>query len=310
VTQLHFNHIPCVRLHLASGDQAIVALHGAQVLSWQGRDEQERLYVSPRSEFDEKSPIRGGIPLCFPQFNQRVLAQINLPKHGFARTLGWTIAKQEPSEVTLELNEKALPKSVRAVWPHDFTAQLRVQLRPDQLQVTFSVANVGKTTWPFALALHSYLRVPDLARTQLHGLHGSSFWNAVAHLSQPTMLSTQDNPVLTFDAETDRVYRWPIAPGSARTLSGETAAPRTLRLSSLPLLDGQPARRALILTQSQEFSETVVWNPGEALCATLGDMPSDGYRFMVCVEAAKINEPVVLMPGQHWSGSQTLAIEV
>ena len=61
---------PCIRLDTDQGDSALVALHGAQVLSWTvaGR---ERLYLSPRAMFDGRSAIRGGIPLCFPQFNQR-----------------------------------------------------------------------------------------------------------------------------------------------------------------------------------------------------------------------------------------------
>ncbi|HNQ09783.1 MAG TPA: D-hexose-6-phosphate mutarotase, partial [Giesbergeria sp.] len=75
---------PCIRLAIGDGDSALVALHGAQVLSWisGGR---ERLYLSPKAVFDGQAAIRGGIPLCFPQFNQRG----PLPKHGFARNLAW-----------------------------------------------------------------------------------------------------------------------------------------------------------------------------------------------------------------------------
>ena len=63
---------PCIRLAIGDGDCALVALHGAQVLSWisGGR---ERLYLSPKAVFDGQAAIRGGIPLCFPQFNQRGL---------------------------------------------------------------------------------------------------------------------------------------------------------------------------------------------------------------------------------------------
>jgi glucose-6-phosphate 1-epimerase len=302
--------MPCVRLHLPGGDAAIVALHGAQVLSWQGADKKERLYLSPNAVFDEKTPIRGGIPLCFPQFNQRTLGQANLPKHGFARNLSWTVAQQGPSELTLELSEQALPASMRALWPHNFTAQLKVQLTPNQLQVMFCVTNTGASTWPFALALHSYLRVPDLAKTQLHGLQGRPFWDAVAHLSQPAVISVQNDPVLVFTSETDRVYRWPTSAGSGVPSSREAKAPRTLGLRSAPAPAGQPTPTALNITQSLAFTESVVWNPGETLCAQLSDMPDDGYRFMLCVEAAKIDEPVILAPGQHWCGSQSFAIEV
>ena len=62
------------------------------------------------------------------------------------------------------------------------------------------------------------------------------------------------------------------------------------------------------LTQSASLSETVVWNPGVERCAALNDLPPDGYRHMLCVEAACINTPVMLAPGQSWSGWQALDV--
>ena len=69
----------CQRLTLPCGDTVLVALQGAHVLSWvsQGR---ERLYLRPNNLWDGKSAIRGGVPVCFPQFNQRG----TLPKHGLS----------------------------------------------------------------------------------------------------------------------------------------------------------------------------------------------------------------------------------
>jgi hypothetical protein len=42
---------PCIRLTTAQGDSALVALHGAQVLSWVAGG-RERLYLSPQAVFD------------------------------------------------------------------------------------------------------------------------------------------------------------------------------------------------------------------------------------------------------------------
>lgn len=55
----------------------------------------------------------------------------------------------------------------------------------------------------------------------------------------------------------------------------------------------------------QGFADTVVWNPGAA--HGLGDLPSDGYRHFVCVEAAQLR-PVALAAGARWQGSQTLRV--
>ena len=53
----------------------------------------------------------------------------------------------------------------------------------------------------------------------------------------------------------------------------------------------------------QGFTDAVVWNPGAG--HGLGDLPPDGHRHFVCVEAAQLT-PVVLAAGAHWRGSQTL----
>jgi len=37
-------------------------------------------------------------------------------------------------------------------------------------------------------------------------------------------------------------------------------------------------------------------------------MPDEGYRHMLCVEAACIDEPVTLAPGASWTGWQQLTV--
>ena len=270
--------LPQLALSLPDGEQLQVALHGAQVLRWHSAG-RERIYLSPNSLFDGKAPIRGGVPLCFPQFNQRVLGEQVLPKHGFARNLPWRVVQQsnDPAQasVCLELVDDA---ATRALWPHAFALRLTLRLRPGQLRMDLDVQNPSDLPWPFALALHGYLAVDDIAQTQLHGLQGQRYWDSVADPGAMTKLRMQSEAALRFDAETDRVY---------------AAAAGPLRLND-----------ALRITQSDNFTETVVWNPGAALCARLADMPDDGYRHMLCVEAARINQPVSLAPGQTWSGWQ------
>jgi glucose-6-phosphate 1-epimerase len=55
------------------------------------------------------------------------------------------------------------------------------------------------------------------------------------------------------------------------------------------------------------FPDTVIWNPGPEKAAALVDMEPDGYRSMLCIEAAVIGQPVKLEPGAAWRGTQTLA---
>jgi glucose-6-phosphate 1-epimerase len=287
-----FNSPAYVTLTLPQGDRTVVALHGAQVLSWQtheGENGTERLYLSPRASLDGQSAIRGGIPICFPQFNQRVLEGRALPKHGFARTLTWSVLERQAeagfSSVKLGLDEGHLSPELCAIWPFRFKACVTIRLEPKRLNITFEVVNQGTRAWPFAIALHSYFRVPALADTYLRGMKGVRYWDAVQDLPHPDKTQDQLDGDLRFITETDRVYE---------------NAPAALNLQS--------SSGALKIVQSDTFSETVVWNPGEALCAQLGDMPPDGYQHMVCVEAAKINEAILLGAGESWQGSQTLSV--
>jgi hypothetical protein len=76
------------RWSLPNGDSVFVAQQGAQVLSWHAAGA-ERLYLSPTSACDGVTAIRGGVPVCFPQFNQRG----SLPKHGFVRNMPWRLSE-------------------------------------------------------------------------------------------------------------------------------------------------------------------------------------------------------------------------
>lgn len=284
-----FRGQPAVALAVPAAGQAIVMQQGAQVVSWCTADGHEQLFLSPRAFFDGSSAIRGGVPVCFPQFNQRVLAQRELPKHGFARGLPWRagdlVIAGDAVSLQLHLNESDLPAGLRQRWPVSFAAILEVMLAPGRLRVGFEVLNTDASSWPFALALHTYLRVTDLAQTRLNGLQGVSYWDAVTHLHDPQSIKTQAQSPVLFSEQTDRVYR------------------RVPRMITLECPD-----RILRIEQSSSFSETVVWNPGRELCATLADLPADGYRHMVCVEAAKIDQPVMLEPGERWHGWQQLTI--
>jgi len=267
---------PVLQLRAPHGDTVTVALHGGHVLSWVTADGVERLYLSPRAAMDGHTAIRGGIPICFPQFNQRG----PLPKHGFARNLAWTApvaASDDGMSLTLSLRDS---EATRRVWPQAFLAELAIRLTPQTLHAALTVHNQGHQPWSFAAALHTYLRVDELADVRLEGLQGANRWDAVRDDRH-----VETAPALAFTSEFDSVYAAPAKP---------------LRLV-------QPSG-TLEISQSASCTETVVWNPGAALCAKLADMPPDGYRHMLCVEAARIDEPVVLQAGAQWRGWQQLRV--
>jgi glucose-6-phosphate 1-epimerase len=292
-----YQNQPCLRLTLPSHDTVLIALHGAQALSWQTGDGRERLYLSPQAVMDGQAAIRGGVPLCFPQFNTRGA----LPKHGFVRNSAWHLvpgnvaeplvqphsatqgleAAQSQSEAqTLQLafnHRIGSQPSIDALWPHPFDLLFTVTLAPQSLHMALQVRNTGAQPMPFTVALHTYLAVQQLEQVRLQGLAGLKYWDALA----------DKHPVFAgdwrYNGPFDAVFPAPPAPHVLRDQGA-----------------------VLEITQSPNLGNTVVWNPGPALSQQLADMPDDGYQHMLCVEAAQIDTPLALAAGAEWLGWQQL----
>ena len=283
-SQMVWEGFPAWHKQWADGSTLVVAEQGAQVLSWKTADGREHLYLSPASARDGKTAIRGGVPVCFPQFNMRG----PLPKHGFVRNLPWQVMECGAQHLALRLADGP---ATRAYWPEAFEAVLRAEVAADALAVTLAVRNTGGTPWAMTCALHSYLQVDDITQTQLHGLQGVPCWDALADTR-----FTEEAAAIDFGA----------APGSGFDRVFSTTGPdgRLLQISQQTNGSG----RSLTVQNNANATEVVVWNPGADLCRELADMPADGWRQMLCVEAASIDAPVTVAPGQWWELKQTLTV--
>lgn len=267
-----------VVLRTLGGDTATVSLHGGQLLSWQPAGAGEQIYCSPLVPPGPGKALRGGAPICFPQFAERG----PLPKHGFARNSRWELVTPPlphaaVTEVTLQLGSPIA--AVR--WEHAFTLVLVVRLGPGWLELHLQAANTGRTSYEFTGAIHTYLAVQDVRGAEVVGLQGLAYEDNL----QGNALCTDTAPAVSFGGEVDRVYR---------------DTPAALRLQG----GGMPERRVL----QQGFTDTVVWNPGPAKAARLGDMPPEDWVRMVCIEAAVVAQPVLLGPGKSWLGMQRLEV--
>jgi glucose-6-phosphate 1-epimerase len=165
--------------------------------------------------------------------------------------------------------------ATRAIWPHAFEAELSFSLGGQQLDVELAITNTGATPFDFSAALHTYLAVGDLQRTQLGGLLGARYTDSLSGHHQQ-----QELDPFGFAGEIDRIY-W--RPGATQNLVS-------------------PAGRLQISREG--FDDAVVWNPGPAKAAAMADLPDDDWLQMLCVEAAQIGEPVILAPGQQWVARQ------
>lgn len=266
---LDFRGTPCIHVR-NDGASAIVALHGAQVLSWIPTDGRERLFLGERADLAPGAAIRGGVPVVFPQFAERGA----LRKHGFARLLDWEFRGIAGDTAVFALHDGP----ATAQWPHAFVCRLSIALSATRLTVALEVENRGDAPFAFTAALHTYLRVDDLAQVSLEGLQGCDYEDS----ANGGTLHRQHDFAVAFDGETDRIYNDVVAP--------------------LVLRDGE---RRLDIEQDG-FGDAIVWNPGEPLAAGIGDLAPGEYRRFVCVEAGQVLQPVVLAPGGLWSGRQQL----
>ena len=267
---------PVLTLRADDGAVAEVHRHGAHVTSWRpAGDAEDRLYLSARSEFGGTAAIRGGVPVIFPQF----AAEGPLPRHGFARTSLWSLGgvgrtTDGAAEADFVLHDSA---ATRAIWDAAFKAILSVSVVARRLAITLRVENVGKTPFGFTAALHTYLRVHDVASAEIHGLRGTQY-----RVSGDRALLVDDAERLVVPDFLDRVY---------------VDAPKRLEL--------REPERAMIV-ESEGFRDAVIWNPGHERAAALRDLtPGDEARF-VCIEAAAVQTPITLDAGRRWAGTQTL----
>jgi len=274
------NSLPKVVLTHASGASAEVYLHGAHVTSWVTAAGEELFFLSRLAEFAPHKPIRGGIPLCWPQFS----GQGPLPAHGLVRLEDWELASSETRAdgalvATLRLSETP---ATMALWPHPFTVELMVTLQETALTVAFRATNTGSESFRSQLAFHSYFRIADIHQTAVRGLHEVMYLDAMNEM-KPTL---ENGAEIRFAEETDRVYM---------------DTPDTLQVVD-------EAKELIINIGKRNLPDAVIWNPWVAKAQRMPDYGDEEYQQMVCAETGRIIDPVVLAPGESWTGSTTFNV--
>ena len=260
---------------------------GGQITRWDSASFGPLLFVSKESAYGVGSPIRGGIPLCFPWFGALrdedeggvvLLGRSRAAgSHGFARNVNWRQAASSVGEdgawlVRYELSDEDLPDAPSGPSLQPFLATLEAVFSDVLLDLTFTVKNTGSDPFWYEEALHTYFAVADSTSTELFGLEGTGYVDKAAGGAS----GVQDGPV-TFGAEVDRVFQSPAA---------------------LELRDVGNGRSIRIV--KERSGATIVWNPGPDLARTMSHLGDEEYRDFVCVEAANAAESAVtLQPGEE-----------
>ncbi|KAG4959114.1 hypothetical protein AAZX31_13G081900 [Glycine max] len=280
------NGLDKVILRDPRGSSAEVYLYGAHVTSWKNEQAEELLFLSSKAIFKPPKPIRGGIPICFPQFSNLG----PLDSHGFARNRFWTIddspppfLTNTPSKAFVDLILKPSEDDIK-IWPHSFEFRLRVALGSGgDLMMTSRIRNTNIDGKPFSFtfANHTYFSVSDISEVRVEGLETLDYLDNL----QKRERFTEQGDALTFESEFDRIY-----------LSTPT---------KIAILDHEKKRT--IVLRKDGLPDAVVWNPWDKKAKAMSDFGDDEYKYMLCVEAAAIEKPITLKPGEEWKGRLELS---
>lgn len=255
------------------GAKADIYPYGAQLTSWITASGREWIFLSEQMSFAPGKAIRGGVPIIFPQFNERGSGQ----RHGFARTLPWQLCDNLNDRACFQFYDSQATSS----WPYKFLCEMQYLVEDDALTMILKVQNTDSKAFSFTCALHTYLQIDGLQQTTLSGLDKIPYWdNNGGDFHQDRKTSTETK--LSFDDAIDRVYF------GYRTPLVLTTQEKKLQIAQ------------------EGFSDVVVWNPGMQAAKDMADLADREYQSMLCVEAAQIDANVQLAPGESWEGSQIL----
>ncbi|KAK4488523.1 hypothetical protein RD792_004287 [Penstemon davidsonii] len=273
---------PRIILSEPTGSTAEVLLFGGQVISWKNERRQEILFKSNKATWKPSKPIRGGIPICFPQFSNFG----SLEQPGFARNRLWSL-DSSPSPLpppnnqsTVDLILKSTEEDLKT-WPHRFELRVRISLSAGKLTVIPRVRNTDSKAFSFTFALCNYLSVSDISEVRVEGLETLDYFDNLLQRER----YTEQADAITFDGEIDRVYlSTPI---------------------KLAIIDHEKKRT--IVLRKEGMPDAVVWNPWDKKAKALPDLGDEDYKTMLCVDSAAIETPIVLKPFEEWKGRQELS---
>eukprot|EP00871_Galdieria_phlegrea_P001240 jgi/Galph1/2116/GphlegSOOS_G784.1 len=263
--------------HAQSKQEIEIFLFGATVTSWK-KNNVEKFFLSQQADFSGNKAIRGGIPICFPQFGPYG----NLVQHGFARVSSWKLKQMgkvvdnAASSAIFVLTLEDIP-NFKDHWPHPFEASYQVTLGMEGLETTFRVRNTGTDSFSFTFAFHNYFLVSDVSSCPVYGLENKAYIDRLNNDMEN--LHGEENPAgFQVTQAVDRIY---------------SSTP-----SELAIFDSNKLQ--ILTVRKWNLPDTTLWNP-------FGASGSDpGWKNFLCLEPAAIKTPIHLSAGEEWTGSQVI----
>ncbi|XP_009371762.2 putative glucose-6-phosphate 1-epimerase isoform X1 [Pyrus x bretschneideri] len=273
---------PRIILTEPTGSSAEVLLYGGQVVSWKNERREELLFMSSKATWKPPKAIRGGIPVCFPQFGNLG----SLEQHGFAKNRLWSV-DSNPSPLAPTNNQTSVDLILKSTeedlktWPRSFELRLRVSLNAGKLTLIPRVRNTDSKAFSFTFALINYLYVSDISEVRVEGLETLDYLDNLMRRER----FTEQADAITFDEEVNRVY-----------LGTPT---------KIAMIDHE--RKRTFVLRKDGMRDAVVWNPWDKKAKTIPDLGDEDYKTMLCVDSAAIETPIFLKPSEEWKGRQELS---
>ncbi|KAG7394536.1 hypothetical protein PHYBOEH_005028 [Phytophthora boehmeriae] len=295
-----------VKLSHPIGSTAEVFLFGAHVKSFRAAMDKnlDILFMSNESFMDGVNPIRGGIPVVFPNFGSAE----GFPSHGFARTTNWTLGSVTEAtsnhEATVATFTMASSESTRKMWPVDFKLEYEVHLYPNQLVTSLRVHNTFTSEIEFHALLHNYLWVDD-ARNEgvtVKGLKGVDYYDKVAKANL-----TETREFISFANQTDNVYSNAPSPLTVN-IRGVNNMDRWLEISKSGYIGNDDTMSDVAEMVAGLPTDVVVWNPWADRAKTMEDFGDEEYKNMVAVEPGRVSEKQKLPAGETYTLQQSISV--
>lgn len=255
-----------------------ISLQGAQLLEWAPLDQPPVIWLSPDARFTRGKSPRGGVPICWPWFGPGPAP--DRPAHGSVRGADWTLIHYKEIQggahelIFLLDDSKEQPPGIR------LEARLCIG---SALTLSLTTTNLSPQPFSFSGALHSYFGVSDVRTVSIKGLGAGNYLDRADADREKTGIDP-----LVIDGETDRIY---------------LEAPHLVSIED-------PGYGRRIMIQGEGAGSVIVWNPWEEKANRLGDLGSDNYLKMVCVESGHaMPHALCLAPGARHQLTVNYSVE-
>lgn len=289
--------------HSKTGANCVLKQFGAHILSYQTSSGKPLIMLSKDAIMDGSAAIRGGIPLCFPQFGQ---PDKSYPQHGFLRRNKWRIVEGSQFDtddaagisLELELKDVAVARG-DGTWGSDTNLNCKcvftVKIDGNSMTNTLAMENTGSQAFDFQALLHTYYLVANGQALDQNFCNVKGFEGYLVDdkVSGETCTLGSD-PVTIPEIIIDRVYTPPDGKIDLN-LTIAAGADNLIELKATGDVDG-----------TKVPVSGVVWNPHKIKAEAMGDFGSDQYNDMICVEPGLLNNVPKLEGGKISTFTQVM----